>query len=467
MVTAIRYILLAVVCLGLLPRLAGAATATYGDYIITADHISFNTETQIVVAKGNVRMKTPDGIFSAVEATYDTKTRQGVLTDATGGIQPYIFSARQVHYGGDTTMHIDEASLTTCVQQHPHYRLIARRVDLNKNGDIVARRVTLEVGGHRTITLPVIHGNPLERERANAIAHPSQYVGTSALDGYYMATRYQADIDRDTIVSLEGRVGTENLFRGGVYLRHAFTLPGQTGLSHAAVMVTRKEDVENRMVEGGREAINFPLEKLAISRQPGIQVALAPLPLPGSLKPFSVSLGGSAGYYREEPTGIGYARGQLQAVVNSPLVKLGPANLFVQYGAATAMAGGLLHLSHAGAITLETRPDFPVYGCLSFVRRREAGHSPFTFDRVLIPDELISEVEVPLVPGGLFRLNVWNRLDTGTKKFRDLGASLIMHTDCISYGLNYNLAMKSFSGGIVLNALGDFHHGAGWVAFTQ
>ncbi len=463
-----HHILFAVLIAGLLlPRGGRAAVAHYGDYFITADHIDFNVETQLVEAKGNVHLKSPDGVFTATEATYDPRTKKGELRDAAGGFQPYLFSAREVHYNSKDVMHIDDAALTTCVEKHPHYRFIARRVDVYPNSEMVAHHVTLEVDGHRTITLPLIHGNPLEPDRANAIAHPSQYIGTSELDGYFVATRYSVDFNRSTRIALEGRVGTANLFRGGIYLRHDFTLPGQTRPSQVAFVVSRKEDVENRMVDGDNVTFPFSLGQLALDRTPGVQVALAPLPLPGKLHPFTITLGGSAGYYREEPTGVSFARGQTTAIVSTPVLRMGPLNLYGQYGAATSVAGGLLHLAHAGVITLETAPTFPIYGCLSFERRREAGATPFIFDRVLVPDELISEVEVPIVPGGLFRVDLWNRLDADTRKFRDLGASLILHTDCISYSLSYNLAAKAISGGIVLNAMGNFHHGVGGVAFTQ
>jgi len=443
---------------------AEQAHLSYMNYTLTADWYSLDWAHQQVDAKGHVIITLPQGTFYADSAFYDAKQQKGDLLNVAGTIRVFHFSARQVKIPNKKTIFLDDVALTTCSNPHPHYRLLAHKMDVYAGGPMSAQNVTLEIGGHKTITLPQFHQDPNNRD--DLLATPMQFGGHSALDGYFILAQYNYDLRPDAVLTVSGRLGTENLFRGGLFLHRSFYLPGQTAPSRITIGVTRKEDVANRLIDTGPAEASFSLSQLSVSRLPCAQVDLAPIPLPGPLQHFSVVFSGGAGIYNEQPTGITAARAQISSIFSSPLFPIGPLLLSGQFGARAANAEEQTNLAALSQVTLATRPTSPLYYSVSYNHRASWGHTPFLFDRVQVPDEIAGDMELPIVHD-TFAVGLWNSYDLRAKRHRNFGVAAIFHTDCLSYGINYDLSARSIGFGLVLNALGNFHHHSSGIGFTQ
>ena len=238
------------------------------------------------------------------------------------------------------------------------------------------------------------------------------------------------------------------------------------GKGIATLIISQHEDVANRQVSADLLQDNR-LENLTISRLPALTVAFDPIRLSGSGKETKLRLGAGVGHYVEDPTSVSRLRGQVWGIVDTPHLKLGALEAYGELGARSAFYGSSTHGTYATQVTLATKRKSDVYANVSLLHRRESGFSPFLFDRVLVPDELYTEVELPLWKKSPLRLDVVNRQDLSRGHSTQLLTTLSFRGDCLSYGITYNSASKGFGLGMVLNGFGNFRHGAGSIGFTQ
>ena len=106
---------------------------------------------------------------------------------------------------------------------------------------------------------------------------------------------------------------------------------------------------------------------------------------------------------------------------------------------------------------------------LAYTHRTGGGYSPFIFDRVEIPQEIFTAIEIPipLLKNGLWRVGAWNREDTSTGISPDYSIMGIYQEDCVAFALIYDHAQRSTTFNMVLTALGNFHQGPTSIGFTQ
>jgi hypothetical protein len=267
---------------------------------------------------------------------------------------------------------------------------------------------------------------------------------------------------------LKGRFGTKEFVRGNLDLTHAVAPSRVTGSGEVVLIGSWHDDAERNMMGAG--IINgVHTDDITVDRLPVLKASFRDKPLPlRPLSSFSYRFGGAIGQYTEQPTDVSDSRGQIWGVVNTPRATFGSLSLGGEYGVCQAVYGN--HDSHramVGMVSLETKATSDIYANFSFIHRDETGKSPFLFDRVVIPDELFTEVEFPIGKGSRWRLNLVNQQDLTAGKSRDFTATAIYNLDCFSYGLSYNTINGSLALGIVLNGFDSFRKGSRHVGFMQ
>lgn len=436
-----------------------------GNLRLDADTMSMDADNPTFTAAGNVQLASPQGLFNASRASYNTQSRIGLLDNAKGFFTPFHFFAQSLTLDPKHGERLQNGSLTTCNhEEHPHYQLLVRDFRLYPDNRYDARRVTLQVAGHKLITIPRIRGQLNDKD--TAIAKPAISFGESHLDGAFVAFQHQLPLGPRTDLNINARLGTENLLRGGLFLEQRFTLPGSFARGKISFVNTLREDVSNRLIDGDPKTAAI-LPNLAISRLPALEGDLDKIRLPGLLHGFSLHLGAGTGSYHEYPTGVVSSRTQAWGIARSPSVNFGPLRLYGEYGVRDAHYPDSSYWTHIGSINLESSPTAPTYLNLAYLQRSASGQTPFLFDQVQIPNELFSEFEMPVTRNGLWRLGFWHRLDLTDGETRDYNVTAIYHMDCISYGLSYDRASRSFGVSLVLNAFGSFRRPAPGVGFTQ
>lgn len=455
---------------------------TYGEIEITADSFySSLAEDRVLDANGSVEIKFPpmpgkDGqkfqlTFNAAQLLYypdgpSVEERKRIGLSEKNARQ--LFSDRRPYLDKQLdVMLIRQAVITTCDNplDHHHYDLRAKEITILPGDRYIARNVAVYLAGHRLFNIPSLSGR-LTDQRPK-IPLPSVTFGRNKTDGPYIGTSYSTGLGTSTTLAIDWRQGTQNSLRGNISLTHPLAGTRVNSPGVATLMTSWHEDVQNQLISSS-EVPDDLLDKLTISRLPAVQLSFEPVALPGAFHNSTVSYGMSGGRYHEEPTNITQWRGQLWGIFESPHYQVGPLQAYGRAGLRRAFYdGGQSHGAGVMQLSLETPESSDIYFAASWLRRRESGSTPFLFDRVLMPDELATEVEFPLWKKSSWRLGLMNRQDLTHHTSRDFAITGIYRGDCLSYGVTYNPSEKGFSFGVILNGLDSFHKRPGTIAFTQ
>jgi hypothetical protein len=400
---------------------------------LTADHIAFDIDQRAFDAEGNAQVDSPKGRFFADTVHYNLTTQTGVLDNARGSFDPFYFKAATLTLDPGNIKRLHQAELTTCSQPHPHYALLARDAVMRADNTMEARHVSLLLGRYRLLTLPRLTRKIGEEQETQD--HFPLLVGSNSLDGTYLGTNIDYPLSATSNLQLIARLGTQKTLRGDITVARQLTVP-VLGRGTVSLRYTRFEDAQNRVLSLTDSEEERDVERLLLSREPSLQASFQPIALPGALRKFNVLLGASVGRFKEDPTGITSNRAQVSTVLRTPAYRLGPLQLRGEFGAQQALYSHDEHVLAVSQVTLETPPTAKRYFSISYVNRSEHGKTPFLFDRVVVPHEIYSELELP-VRGSWF-LGVSNRYDIENGNTRDLSIAATCKLDCLTYRLSYN-----------------------------
>lgn len=152
--------------------LTGNAVIHYKDYVIRADHATYNQATSDVVATGHVHLDggPDDAHFLASHGVMNLDANTGHFYDVDGTISgnrlqrntkiltssnPFAVSAREVIQSGQQQYRIIDGVVTSCALPRPDWQLSARQFFLS-NGKATGKNSLFELDA-----LPVIHRLPV------------------------------------------------------------------------------------------------------------------------------------------------------------------------------------------------------------------------------------------------------------------------------------------------------------------
>lgn len=353
--------------------------------VITADHLEYQTETQVLVGRGHVRARRGEDTISADELVADLATQEvearGHVTlsragqVATGSLLRYNFRTRsgrmeqvETRYGPWTLLgqSLETApggrgiargvSITPCDPRRPAFRVAAREVVVVPGDRLTAYDASLYVYSVHVLTLPVYTA----RLKPGGEAQSAPVVGYNRLDGVF--TEYRQLIP---LGSLEDRV---RIRYGTLTQFTAENVLGQTTDEYAwAVHLGRQQ-----LYDQNGNLVNLDHTSLTVS---------LPRHELGAL-PVAYQVEAHTGQYSEPATGVTTSRTGGLAAFATPTVALSPtlsgaASASVQYdaygtgqqrtvvgvqAALTQLVGG------TGAVTL------------SYNSTGITGATPFSFD---------------------------------------------------------------------------------------
>ncbi len=443
------------------------ASITSGKNKIQADSMFGNRFTEEFDLLGNVVMTFPEGIYTGDAAHYNLATHLGVIDNAKGSIAipmsqgHYYFRAAQLTLDKKNVRHLRYSSLTTCNrEEHPHYRLLVKDLYLYPDNTYRAHDLTLELAGHQLVTIPNLSGQLASRQNAR----PFIGFGENPLDGAYVYLTHDFPITKKTDLDLTGRFGTEGLFRGDAQLNQLLPLPAPIHGAQLSLIESSQELIQNPLYNGNHPA--QLLQNMTVSRLPALQLKLNPIKLFGC----SLNLGSGWGRYRELPSDVTADRTQFWGFLNTPTYHVGKQFFaYGRVGARDALYDGGSYQATEETAGIRTAENAKYYINLAYTNRTGTGYSPFIFDRVEIPREIFTAVElpIPLIGNGLWRIGAWNREDTSTGISPDYSIMGIYQEDCMAYALVYDRAQKSITLNFTLTALGTFHQGPASIGFTQ
>ena len=173
----------------------GDVDVRYQNTRLRADHVEYNEDTQVVIARGHVQLDYETQHVEAEDARYEVGTGRGTFhhVRATFAIQrrptptllispnPIYFEAEEAERVDPTTYRVHRAWMTVCKPDRPTWKFYAPEATV-----YMRTSVHLESGNFRLFSVPVLYlpyaTFPAEKQRASGLLIPD--VGDSTSKGF-------------------------------------------------------------------------------------------------------------------------------------------------------------------------------------------------------------------------------------------------------------------------------------------
>jgi len=200
----------------------GNVDLRYQNLRLRADHIEWNEQTDIVIARGHVQLDYVTQHVEADDARYELRTGRGTFhhVRATFAVQrrptptllispnPITFEAEEADRLDENTYRIRKAWLTVCDAEHPTWKFYAPQATIE-----LQKSAQLENGNFRFLSVPVLYlpyaTFPAEKRRQSGFLIPE--FGDSSRKGLILGTSYYwAPVDW-----MDATVGSEYFSKRG------------------------------------------------------------------------------------------------------------------------------------------------------------------------------------------------------------------------------------------------------------
>jgi len=355
----------------------GNVRTAFRQYRLFADAARFDLRTGVVSATGRVRLVGLQGQELRGRAlTFNTRTGVGVLESVEGVVERRIYLRGERLEVSPDRFVAHESTVTTCDPARPLYRIVARRIEVIPNQEIVAHNASVYAGNRRLFTVMryVVSLRPGE------VGTNLPGLGSNSVDGFW--------VDYRLPVRFPGAGGVVHLKYGAQSgVMGLLTLRRPAPTFEATLRLGRTQTVDDR------QAFNLLRYDVA-------EVSLARKPVPIGQTPFSWTVSATAGWYAEQLSGLSTTRLDGVVGVGSQPIPLGP-RLALVAGAAfrvssygTGATRTIASLSAALSYELETYTTVRVAYELVTIR----GSTPLMID-VVDPLNTASLGVVRAVPG--------------------------------------------------------------------
>ena len=179
-----------------------------------ADDLQLNTRTGELIATGNVVFSTPTARISSDSVVFNTKTRMGKFTNATGiaslgergeqnrsmfgTLEPDVyFYGSEIEKVGPDKYRINNGGFTTCVQPTPRWEIVSGNATVNLNDYVILRNAVIQVKDVPVFYLPMLYYPIQEDDRATGFLLPqygsSLAMGSSVSNAFFWAINRSQD----------------------------------------------------------------------------------------------------------------------------------------------------------------------------------------------------------------------------------------------------------------------------------
>lgn len=135
----------------------GNVVVSYRDVKLTADYAEVETETKKAYAKGHVvLLQGETAAAKGEEVYYDFEHHQGQFPNGRSVNDPWYARGKKVEQLSEGKMRVEDAGITTCDLDRPHYELRAKQATIYTGDKIFARSVKLYVLGKPVFWWPYV-----------------------------------------------------------------------------------------------------------------------------------------------------------------------------------------------------------------------------------------------------------------------------------------------------------------------
>lgn len=203
-----------------------------------ADDLELNIKTGELTARGNVVFATPTVRISSDSVVFNTKTKLGTFTDASGiaslgergqenrsmfgTLEPDVyFYGSAIEKIGPDKYRIRKGGFTTCVQPTPRWEIVSGSATVNLDDYVVLRNAVIQVKDVPVFYLPVLYYPIQEDDRATGFLLPtygsSLAMGSSISNAFFWAINRSQDATffHDWMFSRGNGLGAEYRYMRG------------------------------------------------------------------------------------------------------------------------------------------------------------------------------------------------------------------------------------------------------------
>ena len=161
-----------------------------------ADDLELNTKTGELTARGNVTFRTPTAQISADSVTFNTKTRLGTFSIASGiaslgergernrsmfgTLEPDIyFRGEAIEKIGPDKYRIRNGAFTTCVQPTPRWEIVSGNATINLHDYAMLRNAVIQVKDVPVFYIPIMYYPIQDDDRATGLLIPTYGASTA------------------------------------------------------------------------------------------------------------------------------------------------------------------------------------------------------------------------------------------------------------------------------------------------
>jgi LPS-assembly protein len=221
---------------------AGGVEIQYQDVKLTADRVEIDLATQVATATGDVVFDQGPRRITAIQATFDLKTKTGTFEEATAFVQPdYYFRGARVEKVAENVYTVDDGVFTSCAGENPSWSFRLGRARVEVEGYARIRNASMRVKKVPVLYTPYIVW-PAKQERTSGLLIPE--IGYSDRKGTELGLAYYQTLGRSFDTTFHVDAFTEGYLGLGNELRYRPT-EGTSGIFVGyAVRDPEAEDVE-------------------------------------------------------------------------------------------------------------------------------------------------------------------------------------------------------------------------------
>ena len=180
----------------------GNVDIVYRDVRLRADHVEFDDETKVAIARGHVQFDRDEQHLDADTATFELRTGHGVFHNVHGSFKtqrrpninllvssnPLLFYAVEVERVDERVYKIREAWLTVCPPDRPTWKFFAPHATI-----VIQHQVHLERATFRLFSVPIVYlpyATVPAGRRLRQSGFMTPEVGDSSVKGYFVGDSY-------------------------------------------------------------------------------------------------------------------------------------------------------------------------------------------------------------------------------------------------------------------------------------
>ena len=163
----------------------GKGDVTYREVNLTADRITFDSNTDRMRAEGEPVLNDGKDRITGFAMTYDLNTRQGTVYEGRTTYERGFIHGERVRRVSENVLEVAEGTYSTCDQTEPHFHFGSRQMKVMIQDKVVARPVVLYIKKIPVLALP-FYVFPIKTGRHSGFQLPQLEFGSATGGGKFI-----------------------------------------------------------------------------------------------------------------------------------------------------------------------------------------------------------------------------------------------------------------------------------------